>query len=86
MARTLSQDLRGRVVAASGGGRNCHAAAARFGVSISSAIRWRGLALEYGRTVSNRCGGDMDNFSSHRLAAVKERIEAAGATLRFRPP
>ena len=28
----------------------------------------------------------MDNLSSHKRAAVKERIEAAGATLRFLPP
>lgn len=28
----------------------------------------------------------MDNLSSHKRAAVKEGIEAAGATLRFLPP
>jgi transposase len=28
----------------------------------------------------------MDNLSSHKRAAVKERIEAVGATLRFLPP
>jgi len=28
----------------------------------------------------------MDNLSSHKRAAVKEKIEAAGATLRFLPP
>lgn len=28
----------------------------------------------------------MDNQSSHKRAAVKEKIEAAGATLRFLPP
>lgn len=28
----------------------------------------------------------MDNLSSHKRAAVRERIEAAGATLRFLPP
>ena len=28
----------------------------------------------------------MDNLSSHKRAAVKERVEAAGATLRFLPP
>ncbi len=28
----------------------------------------------------------LDNLSSHKRAAVKERIEAAGATLRFLPP
>lgn len=28
----------------------------------------------------------MDNLSSHKRASVRERIEAAGATLRFLPP
>ena len=28
----------------------------------------------------------MDNLSSHKRVAVKDRIEAAGATLRFLPP
>ena len=28
----------------------------------------------------------MDNLSSHKRAAVREKIEAAGATLRFLPP
>lgn len=39
----------GRVVAAIDGGLSCRAAAARFGVSVSSAIRWRQLALEHGQ-------------------------------------
>lgn len=28
----------------------------------------------------------LDNLSSHKRAAVREKIEAAGATLRFLPP
>jgi transposase len=28
----------------------------------------------------------MDNLSSHKRVAVREKIEAAGATLRFLPP
>jgi len=52
MARTLSQDLRDRVVAAIDGGLSCRAAAARFGVSVSSAIRWRRLALEHDQAVT----------------------------------
>jgi transposase len=28
----------------------------------------------------------MDNLSSHKRVAVKEKVEAAGATLRFLPP
>ena len=58
MARTLSQDLRDRVVAAIDGGMSCRAAAAHFGVSASSAIRWRRLALEHGQAVAKRRGGD----------------------------
>jgi len=58
MARTLSQDLRDRVVAAIDGGLSCRAAATRFGVSASSAIRWRQLALEHGQAVAKARGGD----------------------------
>jgi transposase len=58
MARTLSQDLRDRVVAAVDGGMICQAAAAHFDVSISSAIRWKRLALQHGRSVAKPRGGD----------------------------
>ena len=58
MARTLSQDLRDRVVAAIDGGMSCRAAAAHFGVSTSSAIRWRRLALQNGKAVAKPRGGD----------------------------
>jgi transposase len=58
MARTLSQDLRDRVVAAINGGMSCRAAAAHFGVSASSAIRWRQRALEHGQAVAKPRGGD----------------------------
>ena len=58
MARALSQDLRDRVVAAIEGGLSCRTAAVRFGVSASSAIRWRQLAREHGRAVAGKPGGD----------------------------
>ena len=58
MARTLSQDLRDRVVATIDGGMSCRAAAAHFDVSISSAIRWRRLALQHGRALPKPRGGD----------------------------
>lgn len=40
MARALSNDLRSRVLAASDDGMSARQAAARFGVGVSSAIRW----------------------------------------------
>lgn len=72
MARTLSQDFRNRVVAAIEGGLSCHAAAARFGGSVSSAIRWRQLALEYGQAVAKPRGGDRHSG----------KIEAQGGFIR----
>ena len=40
MGRALSGDLRSRVLKASGEGMSARQAAARFGVGVSSAIRW----------------------------------------------
>jgi transposase len=40
MARALSDDLRGRVLAASREGMSARSAAARFGIGISTAIAW----------------------------------------------
>ena len=72
MARSLSQDLRDRVVAAIDGGLSCRAAAGRFGVSVSSAIRWRQLARQHGQAVAKPRGGDRHSG----------RIEAHGTFIR----
>jgi transposase len=40
MTRAFSDDLRSRVLAASRDGMSAHAAAARFGIGISTAIAW----------------------------------------------
>lgn len=48
MARTLSVDLRERVVAAVEGGMSRREAAERFGVSVASAVRWCALSQETG--------------------------------------
>lgn len=58
MAKALSQDLRDRVVAAIDGGLSRRGAAAWFGVSVSSAIRWHQLAREHGRGVAKKPDGD----------------------------
>lgn len=58
MAKALSQDLRDRVVAAIDDGLSRRGAAARFGVSVSSAIRWHQLAREHGCAVARKPGGD----------------------------
>jgi transposase len=58
MAGALSQDLRDRVVAATDEGMSCRAAAARFGVGVATAIRWRQMARVHGRAIAGRPGGD----------------------------
>ena len=58
MARALSQDLRDRVVAATDAGMSCRAPAARFGVGVATAIRWRQLGREHGRAVACKPSGD----------------------------
>ncbi|MBL6459414.1 IS630 family transposase [Belnapia sp. T6] len=72
MSKALSVDLRERVVAAVAAGASRRAAAARFGVSVSSAIRWCTLAQEAGSVAPGPLGGD--RRSKH--------IEAHGALIR----
>ena len=48
MGRYLSEDLRVRVIRAIEGGLSRRAAAERFGVSVSSAIRWMSDYLKEG--------------------------------------
>lgn len=58
MARPYSMDLRERVVAAViGEGMTCHAAAARFGVAASSAIKWVRRVRETGSAAPGQMGG-----------------------------
>ncbi len=58
MARALSCDLRQRVVEAINQGLSRRQAAARFGVSPSSAIRWAALSRTTGDVAPRTQGGD----------------------------
>jgi transposase len=86
MAKALSQDLRDRVVAAVEGGLSRRGAAARFGVSVSSAIRWHQLAREHGRAVAKKPGGDQrsaktDVHAEQIMAMLEERGDVTLAEL-----
>ena len=74
MARSLSVDLRMRVVGAIGGGLSCRAAAQRFGVSAASAIRWRAQERREGDIRPKLQSGDRH---SHRIEAHAELILSA---------
>lgn len=58
MSKALSVDLRERVVAAVGRGMSRRAAAERFGVSVSSAIRWCAQVRNTGSVAPGPLGGD----------------------------
>ena len=71
MSKALSVDLRERVVGAVAAGVSCRAAAARFGVSASSAIRWCARLRETGSVLPQGLGGDR---RSGRIEAHAARI------------
>lgn len=58
MSKALSVDLRDRVIAAIEDGMSCRQAATRFGVSASSAIRWRSRVRTQGDVRPGPLGGD----------------------------
>ena len=74
MARSLSQDLRFRVIAAVDAGMSRRAAAERFGVGIATAIRWLRDWRVHGRAVALSRGGDL---RSQRIEAFAPVILAA---------
>ena len=87
MSKPLSVDLRERVVAAVDGGMSRRKAAERFGVSISSAIRWTAQRRRTGDVRPRRIGGDkrsgrIEAYAPVILAAVKERPDITLAELR----
>jgi len=86
MPRVLSQDLRERVVAAIDGGMSCRAAAARFGVSAASAIRWRQLVVQHGTPAAKPQGGDrraarIDAHAAFILDAIEAKDDITLAEL-----
>lgn len=58
MSKALSLDLRTRVLACVRDGLSCRQAAQRFGVSASSAIRWRARERIQGDARPKALGGD----------------------------
>jgi transposase len=71
MAKSLSMDLRERVLGSIAGGLSGRQAAERFGVSAASASRWRTMEREQGDARPKPQGGDR---KSHRIDAHKAMI------------
>ena len=85
MADYLSEDLRIRVIEAVEAGSS-RRAAARFGVSVSSAIRWVDVWRRTGRTAPYPRGGDrrsgrIEGAAAFLLAKVEETPDITLAEL-----
>ena len=84
MARPYSMDLRERVVTAvENGGASCHTAAARFGIGVSTAIRW----LDRHRRTGSTAPGQMGGHKPRKIAGEHRdwllvRCRSGGFTLR----
>ena len=76
MARALGDDLRSRVLKASAEGASARSAAARFGVGVSSAIRWiaRAKIGELSPRPQGRKGGSrLDEHADFVFGMIDER-------------
>jgi len=87
MSRPLSVDLRSRVVAAVDGGLSRRKAAERFGVSVSSAIRWTGQVRRTGDVGPRPVGGDkrsarIEAYAPVILGAVEAKPDVTLTELR----
>ena len=86
MGTCLSNDLRRRVVGTVESGASCHEAAARFGVGVSSAIRWVRAWRDTGSVSAKPQGGDrrsarIEAHGAFLLAAVERRVDITLAEL-----
>jgi transposase len=73
MTKPLSDDLRERLVAAVEGGQSRRAAAERFGIAPSTAVKWMNRWRLEGHVKPRPMGGDRH---SHRIEAYAEVILA----------
>jgi transposase len=71
MAKSLSIDLRSRLVSAVDDGLSCRAAAKRFGVAASTAIKWVDRWQRTGSVAPRPRGGD---YRSARIEAHAEEV------------
>lgn len=80
MTKSISEDLRSRVIAAVDSGLSRRAAAERFGVAAASAVRWVREWRESGSARAKPQGGDMRSrrIEGHRdaiLGAIEKQVD-----------
>jgi len=75
MTAPLSNDLRERVVGAIEGGESCRSVAARFGVAVSSAVKWHQRYRATGSVSPGKMGGHRKRILEPHRAFIVERID-----------
>jgi len=80
MTRPLSNDLRFRLVAAVAAGMSCRAAAERFGVAASTAVKWVRRWRDTGAVAPLRQGGDkrsgrIEAHASEILGLISRQVD-----------
>ena len=75
MTRPYSNDLRERVVKAVEEGASCRAVAARFGVAVSSVVKWCQRYRETGSVAPGKIGGYRRPILAPYREFIVERIE-----------
>src|SRR5262249_20594433 len=81
MARPYSSDLRERVVEAVNEGATRHEAAERFGISVSSAVRWHQAWRNEGTYDAKPYGGSRSRLDDHAEEIVTLIEEQRDRTL-----
>ena len=74
MTAPLSNDLRERVVGAIEGGESCRPVAARFGVAVSSAVKWHQRYRATGSVAPGKMGGHRKRILAPHRAFIVDRI------------
>jgi putative transposase len=74
MTRPLSNDLRERVVAAVVGGESCRSVASRFGVAVSSVVKWSQRYRATGSVAPGKMGGHRKRVLEPHRGFIMERI------------
>ena len=82
--RPLSNDLRERVVAAIVGGESCRSVASRFGVAVSSVVKWSQRYRATGSVAPGKVGGHRKRVlgTASRLRPGTDRPNAASDAAR----
>ncbi|TIS17907.1 MAG: transposase, partial [Mesorhizobium sp.] len=77
MTAPLSRSLRERIVFAIEAGESCRSVAARFGIAVSSAVKWSQRYRMSGGIEARKIGGHRKRILEPHRDFIKERIDKA---------